>query len=129
MSSPHRILYVDDEPDIRSIVEASLGLDPDLLVLSCASAQEGLSAAAVWPPELILLDVTMPVMDGPAMFGRLHENPATASIPVVFLTAHAQAREIAQYRALGAAGVIVKPFDPMTLAARVHQYLPEAVRS
>ena len=77
---------------------------------------------ADWPPDLILLDVTMPVMDGPAMLGRLHENPATANIPVVFMTAHAQTREIAHYRSLGAAGVIVKPFDPMTLAARVQQY-------
>lgn len=126
MITPHRILYVDDEPDIRSIVEVSLALDPGLSVLSCASAQEGLSAASVWPPDLILLDVTMPVMDGPAMLAHLHENPSTANITVVFMTAHAQTREIAHYRSLGAAGVIVKPFDPMTLAARVNQYLPEA---
>jgi CheY-like chemotaxis protein len=121
-----RVLHVDDEPDIRSIVEISLGLDSELSVLSCGSGQEAIAAATVWPPDLILLDVMMPVMDGPTTLARLHDNPITANIPIVFMTARAQTRELAHYRSLGAAGVIAKPFDPMTLAASVQQYLPAA---
>ncbi len=121
----HRVLHVDDEVDIRAIVEISLGLDPDFLIRSCASGAAAIAAVADWPPDLILLDVVMPVMDGPATFARLHENPRTANIPVVFMTARAQAHELEHFRSLGAAGVIAKPFDPMTLAASVQQYLPD----
>ena len=125
--SSHRVLHVDDEPDIRSIVEMSLSLDPDLSILSCASGQDALAAAAVWSPDLILLDVMMPVMDGPTTLAHLHENPITSGIPVVFMTARAQIRELAHFRSLGAAGVIPKPFDPMTLATSVHKYLADAL--
>jgi CheY-like chemotaxis protein len=123
---PLRILHVDDEPDIREIVELSLGLDPALAVRSCASGGEALAATGDWPPDLILLDVMMPVMDGPATLARLRGNPQTADIPVVFMTARAQTRELNHFRSLGAAGVIPKPFDPLTLAGMVRQYAPAA---
>jgi two-component system OmpR family response regulator len=118
-----RILHVDDEPDIREVVELSFGLDPDFVVQSCGSGKEALAAAAQWQPDLILLDVMMPVMDGPATLVQLRENARTASIPVIFMTARAQAREVDRFRSLGAVGVIPKPFDPMTLAASVRSYV------
>lgn len=121
-----RVLHVDDEPDIREIVELSLGLDPALAVRSCASGSEALAAATDLPPDLILLDVMMPVMDGPATLTRLRGDPRTTDIPVVFMTARAQAREIEHFRSLGAAGVIAKPFDPLTLAGMVRHYAPAA---
>ena len=118
-----RILHVDDEPDIREVVELSLGLDPFFAVKSSGSGIQALTAAAEWQPDLILLDVMMPVMDGPATLVRLRENAMTAGIPVIFMTARAQASEVDRFRLLGAVGVIPKPFDPMTLAAAVRNYM------
>jgi CheY-like chemotaxis protein len=118
-----QVLHVDDEPDIREVAEISLGLDPNFRVRSCDSGSEAVAIAAEWQPDLILLDVMMPVMDGPATLVRLREDVRTARIPVVFMTARAQAREVDRFRSLGAVGVIPKPFDPMTLAASVRSYV------
>jgi CheY-like chemotaxis protein len=118
-----RILHVDDESDIREIVDMSLGLNPDFQVRACGSGAEAIQAAAEWSPYLILLDVMMPGMDGPATLAQLRKNPQTSAIPVVFMTARAQAREIDQFLSLGAQGVISKPFDPMTLATEVEDQL------
>ena len=118
-----RILYVDDEADIREVAQLSLELDPDLEVRSCASGAEGLELAAAWRPNLILLDVMMPGMDGPTTFARLREQPATTGIPVVFITARTQTHEVERFHALGARGVLAKPFDPMTLADQVRALL------
>ncbi len=108
------------------MAEISFGLDPDFRVRSCGSGKEALAVAADWQPDLILLDVMMPVMDGPATLVRLREDARTASIPVIFMTARAQAREVDRFRSLGAVGVIPKPFDPMTLAASVRSYVQPA---
>ncbi len=124
--SSFRVLDIDDEPDILDIVAASLALDPELEVRSCGSGADGLAAAAEWRPDLILLDVMMPVMDGPTTLTHLRENPQTADIPVVFLTARVQTHEVAHFKTLGAAGVISKPFDPMTLAASLRNYMQTA---
>jgi CheY-like chemotaxis protein len=121
--SATRILHVDDEPDIREIVDMSLGLNPEFEVHACASGMEAIAAAAEWSPSLILLDVMMPGMDGPATLTQLRENPATSTIPVLFMTARAQTREVEHFIALGAQGVISKPFDPMTLASQVQSHL------
>lgn len=121
--SRYRILHVDDEPDIREVAEISLALDTDFDCRSCGSGAEALVLAADWLPDLILMDVMMPVMDGPATLLGLLAKEATATIPVVFMTARAQTRELDQFRALGAVGVIPKPFDPMTLAAAVRPYI------
>jgi two-component system OmpR family response regulator len=118
-----RVLHVDDEPDIREVVELSLGLDPDLTVRSCASGGDAIVAAGSWQPNLILLDVMMPTMDGPTTLTHLRQSPETADIPVVFMTARAQPRELEHFVSLGAEGVIAKPFDPMTLAAAVRNYV------
>lgn len=121
-----RILHIDDEPDIREVVEMSLELNSAFTVKSCASGTDGLRVAADWMPDLILCDVMMPVMDGPATLAGLRQRPETANIPVVFMTARAQARELEQFKSLGASGVIAKPFDPFTLALSVRDYLYSA---
>jgi CheY-like chemotaxis protein len=118
-----RVLHVDDEIDIRAVVEISLGFDPAFVTRSCSSGEEALTVALEWQPAIILLDVMMPGMDGPATLLRLRENARTATIPVVFMTARAQTRELDSFRSLGAVGVIPKPFNPMTLAASVHSYV------
>ena len=118
-----RILYVDDEPDIREIAVLSLQLDPDLEVESCGSGAEALSIVAEWKPELVLLDVMMPVMDGPTTLARIREQEATADVPIVFITARTQPAEVEALKALGAVGVIAKPFNPMTLASQAKGYL------
>jgi CheY-like chemotaxis protein len=121
-----RILHIDDEPDIRAVVELSLGLDWGFAVRSASSGRDAVAAATAWPPHLILLDAVMPVMDGPETLAALRAAPQTAEIPVVFMTARAQAAELDHFRALGAIGVIVKPFDPMALAGEVRSHLRSA---
>jgi CheY-like chemotaxis protein len=118
-----RILHVDDEPDIRDVVDISLHLNPDFEVRACASGAEAITAAAAWKPFLILLDVMMPGMDGPTTLKQLRNNPQTTAIPVIFMTARAQTQEVARFIALGAQGVISKPFDPMTLASLEQSHL------
>jgi CheY-like chemotaxis protein len=120
----YRLLHVEDEPDIREVVEMSLALDPAIVLKSCASGADALVAAAAWEPDIILMDVMMPVMDGAETLTHLRDDARTAKIPVVFMTARAQAREIEHFLSLGAAGVIPKPFDPMTLASAVRAFLP-----
>jgi CheY-like chemotaxis protein len=105
------------------VVEISLGLDPSFEVRSCASGGEALSVATEWAPHVILCDVVMPVMGGPETLARLRENPETAKTTVIFLTARAQRQEVEHFKALGAAGVICKPFDPMTLASEVRRQI------
>jgi CheY-like chemotaxis protein len=120
------VLHIDDEPDIRDIVAISLGLDPTIAVRGCASGKDGLAAAKEFRPHLILLDVMMPVMDGPTTLRHLRDSPQTVDIPVVFMTARAQMKEVEEFKLLGAAGVIAKPFDPMTLAASVRNHMQPA---
>lgn len=117
-----RVLHVDDEPDVRLLVEASLGLDPGLVTQSCASGAEALAIAAQWRPDVILLDATMPDMDGPATLARLKHDPQTAGIPVLFLTASHQDSDVDQFKAMGSVGVIAKPFDPRALAPSVRSH-------
>lgn len=116
-----RILYVDDEADIREIVALSLGLDPGIQVETLASGKAALERASQGDLDLILLDVMMPVMDGPTTFRELRKAEASAHIPVGFVTARTQQHEIAHFLELGAAGVIPKPFDAMTLARQVRR--------
>lgn len=119
-----KILYVDDEADIREVAKMSLEIDPAFQVRQCASGPEALTAAVDWQPDLILLDVMMPAMDGPETLERLRANPVTAGIPVVFITARTQSNDVSRFLELGAVGVIAKPFDPMSLARDVAGYLP-----
>jgi DNA-binding response OmpR family regulator len=121
-----RVLHVDDEPDIRTTVEISLGQDPAFAVRTCESSRDALAIVSEWSPHLILTDVKMPGMDGLAMLARLRESEATARIPVVFMTARTDETELAQLKRLGATGVIAKPFDPITLPSSVRAHLRAA---
>jgi two-component system OmpR family response regulator len=116
-----RVLYVDDEPDIREIAEMSLSLDPDFEVQTAGSGAEALDVVGEWRPDVILLDVMMPVMDGPAVLARLRE--LGIATPVVFVTARAQRSDIHSFATLDAKGVIAKPFNPISLAAEVRAFL------
>jgi CheY-like chemotaxis protein len=111
-----KVLYVDDEPDIREVAALSLQLDPRIEVRAAASGDEALEvfARGDWTPDVVLLDVMMPVMDGPGVLKALRETGAAT--PVVFITARAQSHERGRLMDLGALGVISKPFDPMSLA-------------
>ncbi|MFN4038120.1 MAG: response regulator [Erythrobacter sp.] len=118
-----RVLYVDDDPDIREIALLALSLDP---AIEARSAPDGMAALAMvsdWMPDIVLLDVMMPELDGPGTLVRLRQQPATADLPVVFITARAQKQEIQNFAMLDARGVIAKPFDPMTLAQHVRSFL------
>jgi len=114
-----KVLYVEDDADIRTIASLALEAVGGLTLQACASGADALAGAAAFAPDLLLLDVMMPGMDGPTTLARLREVPATRDVPVIFMTAKVQASEVQHYRALGALGVISKPFDPMTLASEV----------
>jgi two-component system, OmpR family, response regulator len=114
-----KILYVEDEPDIRTIAELALVNIGGFSVQVCASGHEALAAAPAFQPDLILLDIMMPDMDGPTTLIHLRQLPVTTTTPVIFMTAKVQAREIIDYLALDAIGVIPKPFDAMQLSAEV----------
>lgn len=118
-SSLRTLLYVDDEPDIREVVQLALGLADNLDVHVCESGEQALAAIPRIKPDLVVLDVMMPGMDGPTTMSRMRADPALAGIPVVFMTAKAMPQEITRFRQLGAIGVIPKPFDPMRLSEQV----------
>jgi two-component system, OmpR family, alkaline phosphatase synthesis response regulator PhoP len=111
-----RVLIIDDEDDIREVAQASLELMGDWVVITASSGAEGVRTAAAERPDVILLDVMMPGMDGPATLAALRADEATAAIPVVLLTAKAQSSDRSALDRLGAAGVIAKPFDPLGLS-------------
>jgi CheY-like chemotaxis protein len=115
------ILYVEDEADIRTIAKMALEAVGGFSVRACASGREALTIAPDAGADLILLDVMMPGLDGPSTLKALREVPATASTPVIFMTAKVQPGEIAQYKGLGALDVIAKPFDPMTISDEIRR--------
>jgi len=117
-----RVLYVEDEDDIRAV--AQIALDGEgFELIPCASGQEALDKAADVTPDVILLDVMMPGMDGPTTLTQLRNIPKLARTPAIFMTAKVQPSEIAQLKSLGALDVIAKPFDPMGLAEQLHSIL------
>ena len=118
-----RILYVDDEADLREIAVMSLELDPEIEVRTAASGAEALEQAKQWQPALILLDVMMPGMDGPTTLAALSADPDTSELPAAFIPAKTHPRHVTDLKALGARAVLAKPFDPMSLAANVRTLL------
>jgi len=120
-TKPERVLYVEDDPDIRAVAQMALEIVGGLNLKACSSGAEALQSAEIFRPDLLLLDVMMPGMDGPTTLAGLRQMVHTASTPVIFMTAKVQASEVAYYRSLGALGVIAKPFDPMSLASQVCQ--------
>ena len=119
MSTLSRILYVEDEPDIQTVARMALEMVGGFEVRICSSGEEALREVESFGPDMILLDVMMPGLDGPGTLEALRKMPALAETPVAFMTAKVQPTEIAHYKSLGARDVIAKPFDPMTLASQV----------
>jgi len=118
-----KVLIVDDEDDIRRIARIALGKVGKMDVVEAASGTEAVRRATEERPDAILLDVMMPGLDGPSTLAALRSQPSTASLPVVFLTAKAMPAEVERLKDLGARGVLLKPFDPMTLAADLQAVL------
>ena len=114
-----KVLIIDDDADIRFIAALSLGRVGGMEVIEASSGAEGVRRAHDEQPDLILLDMMMPMMDGSQTLAALRAQPATANTPVIFLTAKAVEAEVTRMKALGAAGVLIKPFDPRTLSAEV----------
>lgn len=114
-----RILYVEDEADIRTVATMALESLGGYTVLACSGAAEAIERAPAANADLIVLDVMMPGMDGPATLAALRGLEQTARTPVVFMTAKVQPADIAHLKSLGAIEVIAKPFDPMTLSAQI----------
>lgn|GEM_PF-227998 len=121
--SHKRILVIDDEDDIREVTSMTLELVGSYEVTTAANGAEGIKCAYRNPPDAILLDVMMPVMDGPSTLAWLREHTSTKDIPVIFLTAKVQASDRRRFEALGVKGVIAKPFDPMKLSAEIEGIL------
>lgn len=118
-----KVLIIDDEEDIRSIASMSLGILGGIDVVEADGGEDGISKAAELQPDAILLDMMMPVLDGPGTLAKLRENAATKHIPVIFLTARAMTSEVEKLKQMGATGILTKPFDPTTLASQVKAIL------
>jgi CheY-like chemotaxis protein len=116
---PRRILIIDDEDDIREVAALSLDTIAGWDVTMAGSGAAGIVKALEQQPDAILLDVMMPVMDGPTTFRELHALPETTNIPVILLTAKVQAADQKRFSDLGVAAVMFKPFDPLTLAGEI----------
>lgn len=119
MNTLQRILCVEDDPDIQTIAKMALEIVGGFTVKICSSGEEALREVLEFEPDLILLDVMMPGMDGLDTLKYLREKLGVSDVPVVFLSAKVQPNEVKHYTALGARDVIAKPFDPNTLADRV----------
>jgi len=125
MGQRKRILYIEDETDLRWLVKHILESAGGFEVLVCGSGAEGLRCIAESAPDLVLLDVMMPGMDGFSVLRALRARPESAALPVVFLTARTQEGD--EYLRSGAQGVITKPFEPGGLVEQVRAYAGELV--
>ncbi len=122
MNSLSRVMCVEDDPDIRLILDFSLGKLGGYQLQLCAAGQQALDLAPAFQPQLVLLDVMMPGLTGPETLARLRLLDCMAGVPVVFMTAKAMPQEVEHLLQFGATGVIVKPFDPVTLPANIRIY-------
>jgi len=116
-----KILYVEDDPDIQVVAQMALEAVGGFTLRVCSSGHEALKFGADFAPDLILLDVMMPEMDGPTTLVNLRGIPSLAQTPAVFMTAKVMPSDVERYKQLGAVDVIAKPFDPMTLASRIQE--------
>lgn len=116
-----KVLIIDDEEDIRTIASMSLSAIGGHDVVEAPHGQAGIKIAVAEQPDVILLDVMMPNMDGPETLAKLRNIDALRDIPVIFLTAKAHQSELDELLALGVAGVLTKPFDPTQLAIQVQK--------
>jgi CheY-like chemotaxis protein len=114
-----RILYVEDEPDIQAVARIALETVGGFTVQICSCGEDALQAAVEFAPDLLLLDVMMPGMDGPTTLKELRNLPQLENTPAVFMTAKVQPQEVEQFKSYGALDVIAKPFDPMALSGQI----------
>lgn len=121
--TPLRALVVDDEEDMRVVATVFLEMDGQFEVISVASGREAVAAAAQAAPDVILLDYMMPEMNGPDTMAALRAQPATADVPIIFLTARSDEGTLADLSVLGAHGVVPKPFNPDTLSVDILKIL------
>jgi two-component system, OmpR family, response regulator len=119
MNELKRVLYVEDEPDIRAVAQVALETIGGFTLMCCTSGEDAMHRGVAFAPQMILLDVMMPGMDGPTTLRKLRALPGLEQVPVAFMTAKVQPQEVARYKSLGALDVIAKPFDPMALANQV----------
>ncbi len=110
-----KILHVDDDDDIRTVTKLALEAVGGFTVMQCASGQEAIDQAPEFGPDLILLDVMMPGLDGEETFLKLKEIQVLQMLPIVFATAKVHEESVVRLYSIGAAGVIAKPFDPLEL--------------
>lgn len=121
MAELKKILYVEDEPDIQMIARVALENVGGFELLVCSSGAEAVEKAAAFAPDMFLLDVMMPGMDGPTTLAELRKIPQLANTPVMFMTAKVQPQEVEFLKSLNVAEVIAKPFDPMGLANNIRE--------
>ncbi len=121
--STKKILIIDDDEDILEVAQLTFETVSNWQVFTARSGSEGIIKAQSEQPDVILLDVMMPRMDGIATFDRLQLNPATQKIPVILLTAKLQSIDKQRFATLEVAGIIAKPFDPMQLTNQVEEIL------
>lgn len=110
-----RICYVEDDEDIQRIVRVSLERIGKMTVEIVSDPTAAIEVIAAFKPDLVMLDWMMPGLDGPTLFRHMKQRPETQSLPVVFITAKASARDLEELKGLGAAGAISKPFSPKDL--------------
>ena len=118
-----KVLLVDDDQNIRIVVQMALEGLTDWKVSLAESGMEALKLARDEKPDLILLDMMMPGMDGSTTYTQLREQKDIDTVPIIFMTAKVQTHEVENHMKLGAAGVIAKPFDPMTLHKEILRIL------
>tara|TARA_R110002020_G_scaffold258934_3_gene472793 strand:+ start:316 stop:708 length:393 start_codon:yes stop_codon:yes gene_type:complete len=126
MNELTRILYVEDDLDIQTVAKLALEVVGGFNVKVCSSGEEAMAEAEHFSPDLILLDVMMPGMDGPNTMASLRQLKTLQKVPVIFMTAKVQPKEVEQLISLGAESVIAKPFDPMTLSSQVRSIWEQA---
>jgi two-component system, OmpR family, response regulator len=129
MTELQRIMHVEDDPSIQQVAKIALEAIGGFTVHTCSSGQQALADYADFAPQLILLDVMMPGMDGPTTLQQLQQQHDLSQIPAVFMTAKVQSNEVASYKNLGAADVVVKPFDPITLSNQIRKIWLDFQRS
>jgi len=119
MTELKKILYAEDEPDVQTVVELTIQAMSEYQIKICDNGKILLDCVEDYNPDLILLDVMMPEMDGPTTFKNLQVSEKTKDIPVIFMTAKAQVHEVETFKETGILGLITKPFDPMSLCSEI----------
>lgn len=121
-----KVIYVDDDEDLRDIVDFALSAHGGFDLQCTADGASALALAERWQPDIVLSDVHMAGMDGMTLLAALRSNPATADIPVIFLTATTDPKKRAGMLALGARAIIDKPFDPRRLGEQLAKLVSDA---